>query len=79
MCGISGDRCPPFKDKLDGFRGTAGLSGDRGAGELGLLLNTSRVGIGVLDGRGPGSIGSAGNCFENTDGEKFVGESFSPA
>lgn len=69
VCGINGDLCPPFRERLEGFRGTVGANGERGEGELGLLLKVSRFGIGVLDGRGPGSIGSAGNCFEKTVGE----------
>ena len=46
----------------DGLRGTVGESGDRlGVGEAGRLLKVSIVGgIGVLEGRGPGSMGSAG-------------------
>lgn len=69
VCGMSGDLGPPFRERLDGFFGTVGTSGDRGAGELGLLLNMSRCGIGVLDGLGPGSMGNAGKCLEKTDGE----------
>lgn len=69
---MSGDLWPPFKDKFDGFRGTAGARGERGDGELGRLLKVSMLGIGVLEGRGPGSIGRAGNCFEKTDGEYTV-------
>lgn len=50
-------------DKPEGLRGTVGESGERpGAGDAGRLLNVSMVGgMGVLEGRGPGSIGSAGN------------------
>ena len=46
----------------DGFRGTVGDNGERpGAGDAGRLLKVSMVGgIGVLEGRGPGSIGNAG-------------------
>ena len=65
VCGIRGDLCPPFNDRFDGFFGTAGASGDLGDGELGRLLKESMFGIGVLDGLGPGSIGSAGKCFVN--------------
>ena len=72
VCGMSGDLCPPFNERFDGFLGTAGASGDRGAGELGRLLKVSIFGIGVLDGRGPGSMGSAGNCLAN----RVVGEQF---
>lgn len=66
---MSGDLWPPLRAKFEGFRGTAGANGERGAGELGRLLNVSMLGIGVLDGLGPGSIGRTGNCFENTVGE----------
>lgn len=48
-------------DKYEGFRGTVGERGVR-IGELGRLWKVSIVGgIGVLDGRGPISIGKLGN------------------
>jgi hypothetical protein len=49
----------PFRARLEGFRGT---SGDL-VGEAGLLLKWSTLGIGVLDGRGPGSMDRMGNGF----------------
>lgn len=50
-------------DKPEGLRGTVGESGERfGAGDAGRLLKVSIVGgMGVLEGRGPGSMGRAGN------------------
>ena len=57
-----------FNDKLEGLRGTVGDSGDR-IGELGRLWNVSIVGgMGVLDGRGPMSIGKTGNGLGWTRG-----------
>lgn len=48
-------------DRYDGFRGIVGERGVR-IGELGRLWNVSIVGgIGVLDGRGPISMGKLGN------------------
>ncbi len=63
--GMTGDRCrlelAAFMARFDGLRGIVGDSGDR-MGELGRLWKVSMVGgIGVLDGRGPMSIGSTGN------------------
>ena len=51
------------EERLEGFRGIVGDSGDLAAGEEGLLaINTSWVGgIGVLDGRWARSNGTAGN------------------
>lgn len=52
-----------LSDRFEGLRGTVGDRGER-MGELGRLWNVSIVGgIGVLDGRGPMSIGSTGNGF----------------
>lgn len=64
---MTGDLCrlelAVFKAIFEGLRGTVGDSGDR-MGELGRLWKVSMVGgIGVLDGRGPMSIGRTGNGF----------------
>lgn len=67
--GSTGDREDmDLRDRPDGLRGTVGESGDR-AGDAGRLINVSIVGgIGVLDGRGPRSMGRTGNGFDGTNG-----------
>lgn len=62
--GKTGDRdADDLNDSPDGLRGTVGDNGER-AGEAGRLAKVLIVGgIGVLDGRGPGSMGRAGNGF----------------
>ena len=66
---MTGDLCTPeFRARLDGFRGTVGENGTL-AGEPGRLWNVSMVGgMGVLDGRGPRSMGSTGNGLGCTNG-----------
>lgn len=78
VCGMSGDLVAPFSAKLEGFRGTAGAAGTSGdrVGEVGRLLKLSTLGIGVLDGRGPGSRGRIGNGLTTCNGDSLViGES----
>ncbi len=62
-----------FRDRFDGLRGTVGERGER-IGELGRLWKVSIVGgMGVLDGRGPISIGKTGKGFGCTSAGKPLG------
>lgn len=64
-CCISGDRDAPLSAMLEGFLGT---SGDL-MGEAGLLLKLSTLGMGVLEGRGPGSMDRIGNGLDGSMGD----------
>ena len=62
---MRGDLGSPLSARLEGF---FGICGDL-VGEPGLLLNVSTLGIGVLEGRGPGSIARIGNGFATSIGD----------
>ena len=74
MGGMTGDRCTlelaeEWRERLEGLRGTVGDMGAARIGELGRLWNVSIVGgMGVLDGRGPISMGRTGKGLGCTNG-----------
>lgn len=68
MTGDLNGETDTFKPRPEGLRGTAGEGGGR-TGEPGRLTKVSIVGgMGVLDGRGPGSIGKTGKGLGNAIG-----------